>query len=125
MSESQGGIRPQSRSFEDVARRPAKIRSESPGRMIPAWSYEGDPEDSIDTALASECRRLTSNAAQALQIRRIAQGEYEIDGEPVRLSWEDMERVRQVVVDRLGSGGGREPLSRYLPLVASNAFKKA
>jgi hypothetical protein len=117
---------PSGDSLYSLPRRPANIRSESPGRMIPASKYEGTPEDSIDEALAAECQRLPHSTAQALLIRRIAHGEYEVDGVPVRLSWDEADTPMQVVVLTLSSENARaEPLARFLPTAANAAFKKS
>lgn len=113
--------RPQKSSFE-LPRKPAKIRAESPGRMIPASNYEGAAEDSIDEAMARQCALLPAHRAKALLIRRIAPGEYEVDGNPVRLS----EKGGDVLVCTPGKESeGSVPLARYLPRAAEHALARA
>merc|ERR1719265_2592286 len=96
--------------------------------MIAASEYVGASEDSVDEVLAAECRRLPPNIAKVLLIRRIAPGEYEVDGAPVRFSWQQQaDNSMQVVVSRLGAGDAneKEPLSRYLQGAGALALKKA
>jgi len=107
-----------------MLRKPAKIRAESPGRMIPASNYEGAIDDSIDAVVAEQCKLLLPHRAKALLIRRIAPGEYEIDGAPVRFTVS--QETREVMVCTPGlEHEGSEPLSRYLPRAAETAVARA
>jgi len=108
-------------------RKLAKIRAESPGRMIPAENYRGCPDDAIDEAVAAECLLLPRHHAKALLIRRIAPGEYEVDGVPVRFTYSKEEReAAEVMVSTPGlEHEGMEPLSRYLPRAAEQALARA
>lgn len=133
------GLHRQPRSFElpsalgtsspredrrELLRKPAKIRAESPGRMIPASNYEGAVDDSIDAVVAEQCKLLLPHRAKALLIRRIAPGEYEIDGAPVRFTVS--QETREVMVCTPGlEHEGSEPLSRYLPRAAETAVARA
>lgn len=115
-------------SFRDlIARHPAKIRSESPGRMIPASEYVAAPEDQIDAIVAQQCRFLPSHRAKALLIRRIACGEYEVDGAPVRFFWARGDcNSNEVMVCTPGQERqGSEPLQRYLSMAAERAVARA
>jgi len=112
---------------EGLPRRPARIRAESPGRMIPASNYEGAAEDPIDEVVAAECKQLLPHRAKALLIRRIAPGEYEVDGAPVRFSWARGDcNSNEVVVSTPGrERDGSEPLARYLPRAAEAALARS
>lgn len=128
MQRGMGKAQSQEEKMESLTRRPAKIRSESPGRMMTAAQYVGADEDAIDEALEAECKRLPDTSAKALNIRRIAPGEYEVDGVPVRFSWQQeyINNTSQVVVQRLGEEDqGAEALSRYLPRAANEALKRS
>lgn len=110
-----------------MPRKLAKIRAESPGRMIAASNYTGCPEDHIDEAVAVACQSLPRHHAKALLIRRIAPGEYEVDGVPVRFTYgEDVHDATEVMVASPGlEHEGMEPLSTYLPRAAETAFSRA
>lgn len=128
MQRGMGKAQTQEEKLELLPRRPAKIRSESPGRMMTAAKYIGADEDPIDEALAAECKRLPEVSGKVLNIRRIAPGEYEVDGVPVRLSWQEeiINNTSQVVVHRLGEEDqGAEALSRYLPRAANEALRRS
>jgi hypothetical protein len=137
MSCDEGNPRPveRARSFEPPRTRqpsfeyrgPARIRQESPGRMISALNYQGAPDDAIDQIVATQCRQLRPDRAKALLIRRIALGEYEVDGAPVRLSWGRGDcNSGEVVVSTPGyEHEGSEPLPRYLARAAETALARA
>lgn len=59
----------------------------------PAANYEAAPEDPLDRAMEAHTRQLPASAARALLLRRLAPGDYEIDGRRVRVGWRGAEVV--------------------------------
>jgi hypothetical protein len=106
-----------------MPRKLAKLRAESPGRMIAASNYRGVQEDAIDEVVAAECLLLPPHHAKALLIRKIAPGEYEVDGVPVRFSYNTDDEVMASTPGL--EHEGTEPLSRYLPRAAEHALARA
>lgn len=105
---------------------PSIIRAESPGRMIPACKYAAAPEDAVDEALALQCKVLPPHLARALHIRRIAPGEYEVDGNPITFGVVDspdsgLEEVWAGSSDECLT----EPLAAYLPRIAEIAHQRS
>lgn len=62
-----------------------------PSQPVAALSYEAMHEDRIDQVVEAHARHLPANSGRALHLRRLAHGEYEIDGCRVRIQWRNSE----------------------------------
>lgn len=55
--------------------------------LVQACNYEADSEDALDVELSLQLATLDRSLASSLLIRRLALGEYELDGRRVRVNW--------------------------------------
>lgn len=86
-----------------------------------AHLYTGVREDPVDMIMEKVLKKLPANSARALQLQRLSRGEYEVDGVRVSLGVRGSEVV---AVETSGppTGGGGEPLEKYIGRVADVAL---
>lgn len=56
---------------------------------VPASCYEADPDDLIDWHLSCHLLTLDRSAASRIMLRKVREGEYEVDGRRVMLLWRE------------------------------------
>lgn len=94
----------------------------SPILPIPAFKYKGIMGDMVDLGMSWTLRKLDAKSTQALWLRRLAPGKYEIDRRRVTVDWlKDSKSVILAVQEDDVRTGERTPLLQYLQMAAGVA----
>eukprot|EP00933_Yihiella_yeosuensis_P022895 TRINITY_DN17922_c0_g1_i1.p1 TRINITY_DN17922_c0_g1~~TRINITY_DN17922_c0_g1_i1.p1 ORF type:complete len:415 (+),score=61.49 TRINITY_DN17922_c0_g1_i1:91-1335(+) len=102
---------------------PEEFMPQGPGPLMTAANYEAVLQDRIDRIMQELARGLPVNGARMLRIRRLARGDYEVDGTRITVGL----RGTEAYVYRPGAGGTVDDqlLSRFLVQAADAALGRS
>lgn len=97
--------------------------AQPPRFSVPAASYEAVREDALDCIVETLARQLPPNYGRALLLRRLSQGEYEVDGRRLGVGWQGAEVV--ALIPKEDGSTVAEPFASFLRNSADHALSRA